>query len=323
MDVLLYPRKKNAMDIGVGYSSDVGPRLQLGWLKPWINSRGQSFSTNLYLSSPKQMLGAVYKIPLLKNPLRYYYEFSGGFERERENDTDTLSATFVALRYWNRVTGWQHSLGVRVRYDSFLQGDVSDKTVLIYPTVSVSRTRLKGGAFPTWGDSQHITVDISHKNFLSDASFFKIQASTAWVRTFAENHRTLARAEIGLLKTNDIDKIPPALRFFAGGDRSVRGYGYKKISPKDSKGNLIGASRLLNSTLEYQYRVYDEWWLATFADIGLADNSFNVNSLHYGAGMGVRWASPVGAIKLDIATPIRDKEKSKNIQFYIGIGTEL
>lgn len=98
---------------------------------------------------------------------------------------------------------------------------------------------------------------------------------------------------------------------------SVRGYGYKKISPKDSKGNLIGASRLLNSTLEYQYRVYDDWWLATFADIGLANGAFNVNSLHYGAGMGVRWASPVGAIKLDIATPIRDKRKRVRISVYI------
>lgn len=76
------------------------------------------------------MLGAVYQNhTLLKNPLgKAAMSFSGGFERERENDTNTLSATFVALRYWNRVTGWQHSLGVRVRYDSFLQ-----ETFLIKP----------------------------------------------------------------------------------------------------------------------------------------------------------------------------------------------
>ncbi len=47
------------------------------------------------------------------------------------------------------------------------------------------------------------------------------------------------------------------------------------------------------------------------------------NELRYGAGFGVRWASPVGAIKFDIATPIRDKDNSKNIQFYIGLGAEI
>ncbi|PJG83246.1 autotransporter assembly complex protein TamA [Caviibacterium pharyngocola] len=323
VDVLLYPRKKNAMDVGIGYSSDVGSRFQFGWTKPWINSRGHSFRTNLYLSSPKQTIEAVYKMPLLKNPLKYYYEFSSGFEREDDNDTQTTAATFAALRYWNRPTGWQHSLGLRVRYDSFTQADVSDTTLLVYPTASLSRTRLEGGIFPTWGDSQRLTVDLGHNAWMSDVNFFKIQASTAWIRTFADNHRFLTRAELGWLMTKDLDRIPPALRFFAGGDRSVRGYGYKKISPKNSDGKLIGASRLAAGTLEYQYQVYEDWWLATFADVGLAANSFSVNELRYGAGIGVRWASPVGAIKLDIATPVRDKDDSKNIQFYIGLGSEL
>ncbi len=323
VDVLLYPRKKNAMDVGIGYSSDVGPRFQLGWTKPWINDRGHSFHTNLYLSAPKQTLEATYKMPLLKNPLKYYYEFSTGFERENDNDTDTTAATFAALRYWNRPTGWQHSLGLRMRYDSFTQASVSDTTFLLYPTASASRTRLQGGLFPTWGDSQKITLDLGQKFWLSDVNFLKVQASTAWIRTYAENHRVVARAEIGWLHTANINKIPPALRFFAGGDRSVRGYGYKKISPKDAAGKLVGASRLVTGSLEYQYQVYDGWWLATFADTGLAANTFSATELRYGAGFGVRWASPVGAIKLDIATPIRDKDDSKNIQFYIGLGSEL
>ncbi|PXZ41378.1 autotransporter assembly complex protein TamA [Avibacterium paragallinarum] len=323
VDVLLTPRKKNSMDIGIGYSTDVGPRLQFGWLKPWINSRGHSFNLNVYASSPKQTIEATYKMPLLKNPLRYYYEFSTGYERENSNDTETSAATFAALRYWNRPTGWQHALGLRVRYDSFIQADHSDKTWLVYPTASASRTRLKGGVFPTWGDAQRITVDFGRKIWLSDVNFLKVQASTAWIRTFADNHRFLVRGEIGWLRTSDFERIPPALRFFAGGDRSVRGYGYKKISPKNSEGKLIGASKLLTGSAEYQYQVYEDWWLATFADTGLAADKYSVDELRYGAGVGVRWASPIGAIKFDIATPIRDKDNSKNIQFYIGLGSEL
>lgn len=325
VDWLFQPRKKNAMDVGIGYSTDVGMRFQLGWVRPWINSRGHSFRSNFYLSSPKQTIEATYKIPLLKNPLRYYYELSTGLENEKDSkiDTNTTAATFAALRYWNRVTGWQHSFGMRVRYDSFTQGNVEDRTLLVYPTASAIRTRLRGGIFPMWGDSQRITVDVGHRATLSEVNFFKVQASTAWVRTLANHHRFLARAEIGFLRTTDIQRIPPALRFFAGGDRSVRGYGYKKISLKDRNGKLIGASRLLSGTIEYQYRLYPDWWLAIFADSGLAAGSYSTKELRYGAGFGLRWASPVGAIKLDIATPVRDKDNSKNVQFYIGLGSDL
>ncbi|MCX2961731.1 autotransporter assembly complex protein TamA [Rodentibacter caecimuris] len=323
LEVLLNPRKKNAVELGVGFATDTGPHLQIGWTKPWINNRGHSFRTNLYVSSPKQTLEASYKIPLLKNPLNYYYEFSGGLENEDKNDTKTTAITLAGLRYWNNNEGWQYFAGVRARYDKFTQADIDDKTLLVYPTGGFNRTRLRGGIFPTWGDSQKITVDVAYKGLLSDVSFYKVQASTGWIRTYAENHRIITRAEIGYLHTKDINKIPPTLRFFAGGDRSVRGYGYKKISPKDHNNKLVGGSRLLAGSFEYQYQVYPAWWGATFVDTGLAANNFSNEALRYGAGVGVRWASPVGAIKFDIATPIRDKDNSKNIQFYIGLGTEI
>ena len=323
IELLLYPRKKNSMELGVGFATDTGPHVQIGWTKPWINSRGHSFRTNLYVSAPKQNFEATYKMPLLKNPLNYYYEFSTGYEKENKNDTDTKALTFAALRYWNNSEGWQYFAGLRVRYDSYTQADFTDKTFLVYPTGGFSRTRLRGGQFPTWGDTQKITVDLGNKLWMSDANFFKVQASTAWIRTYAENHRFITRAEIGYLNTPDIRKIPPALRFFAGGDRSVRGYGYKKISPKNKEGKLVGGSRLVTGSLEYQYQVYPNWWGAVFADTGLAADAYKANELRYGAGFGVRWASPVGAIKFDIATPIRDKDNSKNIQFYIGLGAEI
>ncbi len=326
LHVLMYPKRKNAMEVGLGYSSDVGPRAKIGWTRPWINSRGHSLHSNLYVSSPKQTFEITYKMPLLKNPRLYYYEYSAGVENENDNDTDTksLAATFAGLRYWNNPTGWQYSLGLRMRYDKFTQAaEKEEKTLLVYPTASVSRARTSGGLFATRADTISLTADFGHKIWMSDVDFFSIRAKAGWIKTFAVNHRFLTRGEVGYLHTNHLERIPPALRFFAGGDRSIRGYGYKKVSPKNSKGKLVGASRLASGTLEYQYQVVSDWWLATFADAGLAANSYNVGELHYGAGMGVRWASPVGAIKFDIATPIRDKNNSKNIQFYIGLGTEL
>ena len=323
LDVLVQPRLKNSYEIGIGYGTDVGPRLQFGWNRPWINSRGQSFSSNFYISDPKKTIEATYKIPLLKQPLNYYYEISTGYEEEKKNDTDTSGLTLAILRYWNRETGWQNSFGVRARYDNFTQANVSNRTLLIYPTAGFNRTRVRGGLFPYWGDSQKITLNWGNKAVGSDVDFYSAIASTSWIRTYAENHRFLTRAEIGYLSTNQFDKIPPALRFFAGGDRSIRGYGYHKISPKDKNGELTGANRLFTASIEYQYQVKPKWWGAIFYDTGFASDRFAFNDLRKGAGIGMRWNSPIGAVKFDIATPINDKDDSKNIQFYIGIGAEL
>lgn len=130
------------------------------------------------------------------------------------------------------------------------------------------------------------------------------------------------RGNVGWIETNNFDKVPPDLRFFAGGDGSVRGYGYQKISPEDSSGKLTGASKLAVGSVEYQYNFTGNWWGATFIDSGEAVDDFKNSDFKTGAGVGIRWVSPVGPIKLDLAKPIGDPDNNK-IQFYIGLGTEL
>ncbi len=105
-----------------------------------------------------------------------------------------------------------------------LQANVSNRTVLIYPTAGFNRTRVRGRLFPYWGDAQKITLNWGNKAVGSDINFYSAIASASWIRTYAENHRF--NSSRNWLSFNQFDKIPPALRFFAGGDRSIRGYGY-------------------------------------------------------------------------------------------------
>lgn len=74
------PRTENTIETGVGYSTDVGPRVKATWKKPWVNDRGHSFSTSANLSAPEQQLDFSYKIPLLKSPLEQYYLLQGGLK---------------------------------------------------------------------------------------------------------------------------------------------------------------------------------------------------------------------------------------------------
>jgi translocation and assembly module TamA len=193
--------------------------------------------------------------------------------------------------------------------------------MLIYPGVSVNRTRSRGGLMPTWGDSQRYSVDYSNTMWGSDINFIVMQAQDVWIRTSMTATALWCAATSAGLKPI-LRQVPPDLRFFAGGDRSIRGYKYKSISPKDDDGKLIGASKLATGSLEYQYNVSGKWWGAVFVDSGEAVSDIRESDFKTGAGVGVRWQSPVGPIKLDIARPIGDKEEH-GLQFYIGLGPEL
>ena len=316
------PRKENTVETGVGYSTDVGPRVKGAWRKPWMNSYGHSLTSSLSLSAPEQQLDFSYKVPLLKSPLEQYYLMQGGFKRTDLNDTQADSTTLAVSRYWEMSSGWQRALNLRWSLDHFTQANVTNTTMLIYPGVSVNRTRSRGGLMPTWGDSQRYSVDYSNTMWGSDINFIVMQAQDVWIRTLYDRHRFVVRGNLGWIEADNFSKVPPDLRFFAGGDRSIRGYKYKSISPKDDDGKLMGASKLATGSLEYQYNVSGKWWGAVFVDSGEAVSDIRESNFKTGAGLGVRWQSPVGPIKLDIARPIGDKEEH-GLQFYIGLGPEL
>ncbi len=322
LDAVLTPRTRNSVETGVGYATDVGPRLKTVWNKPWVNSYGHSFTNSLSLSAPEQQLDMSYKIPLLKSPLEQYYLVQGGLKREDLNDTQSDTTSLNLARYWELNSGWQRALNLHWTLDHFTQASVTNTTMLIYPGVSFNRTRQRGGLMPDWGDTQRYSVDVSNTTWGSDLDFAIFQAQNVWIRTLEEKHRFIARANLGWIETGSFTRVPPSLRFFAGGDRSIRGYKYKSISPRDSDGKLTGASKLAVGSLEYQYNVSGKWWGAVFVDSGEAVNDIRRSNMKTGAGVGLRWASPVGPVKLDIARPIGDDDKH-GLQFYIGLGPEL
>ncbi|MGM3174678.1 autotransporter assembly complex protein TamA [Dickeya lacustris] len=322
LDAVVTPRTRNNVETGVGYATDVGPRLKTTWNKPWVNSYGHSLTSSLSVSAPEQQLDWSYKIPLLKNPLEHYYLVQGGFKREDLNDTQSDSTSFTLARYWELSSGWQRALKLRWALDHFTQANVTHTTMLLYPGISVNRTRQRGGLMPDWGDTQRYSIDVSNTLWGSDIDFAVFQAQNAWIRTIEQKHRFVARANLGWIETSQFSRVPPSLRFFAGGDRSIRGYKYKSISPRDSDGKLTGATKLATGSLEYQYNLSGKWWGAVFVDSGEAINDLMQTHVKTGAGVGVRWASPVGPVKLDIARPVGDSDK-RGVQFYIGLGPEL
>lgn len=164
-------------------------------------------------------------------------------------------------------------------------------------------------------------VDFSggEEHLLSDLSFIQVKNQLKLVTTLYPRVRLLTRLEGGATVVDDLAELPVSLRFFAGGDQSVRGYAYKSLGPLDN-GELVGGRYLVAGSVEGEYRFLPKWAVAVFADAG---NAFDHGdyALKQSVGIGMRWISPVGPVRVDIAHPIN--EPARNYRLHLTIGPDL
>ncbi|MEZ9839226.1 autotransporter assembly complex family protein [Vibrio sp. 10N.261.52.C11] len=319
MKVSLAPQARNQIETGIGVSTDLGVKGTLKWKKPWVNEQGHSFNSSLSISKPEQTITATYKIPL-DDVLNDYYQVKYGMKNLDNRDTKSLESNLALERYWRLDNGWQRTVFIRYLVENYEQGLQDDLAQFVLPGISFSRTRTRGGSMPMWGDKQTIMVEAGDDTLLSETKVVRFQGQTAWIRSIGDNHRGLTRLQFGGNFADEFDKLSPSLRFFAGGDNSIRGYGYESISPRDESGALTGAKFIATSSFEYQYRLVGNWWGAAFYDIGDAFN--DKPEWKHGTGVGVRWASPVGPVSLDFAWGL-DAKKGDEFQLHFSLGPEL
>lgn len=322
--VNLAPQVRNQIETGIGYSTDVGTRIKLNWKKPWLNSAGHSLSIKTELSKVQPKIEAAYKIPL-DDVLNDYYQIIGGIRYVDNHDTKSTEYNIGLERHWRLDSDWKRVASLRWLYEDYKQGvdkeGNGEKGILsmIIPGITYSKTRARGGAMPTWGDKQLISIEYADPALGSDTRLARFRGRSSWIRSAGENHRGILRLDGGAVIAEKIEDVPPSMRFFAGGDNSIRGYGYESIAPRNDGGLLVGGQYMATSTLEYQYRVYGDWWGAVFYDYGSA--WISTPEWYRGTGVGVRWASPVGPIRLDFAWGL-EKEKDK-FQLHFTLGPEL
>src|SRR5690606_9543527 len=118
-------------------------------------------------------------------------------------------------------------------------------------------------------------------------------------------------------RIDEFSELPASLRFFAGGDQSVRGYRYNSLGPTDASGEVIGGRKLLVGSLEYEHRIRGGWSAAVFYDAGNALEDYG-DSLARGAGFGVRWLSPIGQVRIDLASALSEDGNPWRLHLNIG-----
>jgi translocation and assembly module TamA len=128
--------------------------------------------------------------------------------------------------------------------------------------------------------------------------------------------------EVGAAWVENFTLYPASLRYFAGGDNSVRGYTYQSLGPVDEKGVVEGGKQVITTSFEYDHRVAESWVLAGFVDAGNAYND-EMDKVYVGAGAGFRWLAPFGSLRIDLAWPVSESPGLDDVKLHIGFGATL
>ena len=330
--VQLVPAKRTIYTGGPFIGTDTGFGLRGGVARRWVNRRGHTWKNELVLAQRLKTLSTLYSIPLPGDNQRSL-NFGANY---RDANTATSQSRTLELvgnetRLWH---GWVRTLGLHALDGTFTVGKVGNepdntpgiehgRSTLVFGEAALSRKQGDNPTFVRRGWSINLAARSTAGSLLSDASFSQLTADAKWIRAFGakQRNRLILRGSAGITWTDDFTALPPQLRFFAGGDRSVRGYGYQSIGPRNAAGRVIGGKNLLVASTEVEHYFTRRWGIAAFVDAGNAFNGTDYRP-QVGAGLGVRWLSPVGMIRLDLGTPVHNAD-AHGIELHLVIGPDL
>jgi translocation and assembly module TamA len=316
--VALTPRKPHRYSLGFGYGTDTGARTSFNWEVPRVNRYGHRINSEAKFSEIGYSLSASYRVPVL-NPRTDQMIYNIAQVNEKTDVSDSTVRTIGANLNRNRGP-WRESLSLTYQEEKFVVGGDRGVSTLLMPGVHWSRS---------WGNSSIFTFDGlrfdiglrgAREDLISDVSFLQLQGGIKAINRLGQRNRLITRGRIGTTWTQDFHQLPSSVRFFAGGAQSVRGFAYQSLGPRDEGGEVIGGNHLMVGSIEFEHSLNDKWGAAAFYDVGNAMDSF-ADKLERGAGMGIRWRSPVGPVRIDLATAISRDDHPWRL--HISIGPDL
>lgn len=295
------PRPRNRYTWGIGWGTDTGARTRVGWERRRVNRQGHRFNAEAELAEVRRRLGFAYTIPL-ERPARERLIVSADFKREEFGDGLSRSNEIGArrIRLWSR---WQLTERLVFERSRDTIGGSSESRQLIVPGLSLERRQRDDSVYPA--RAYRLTIDLkgATRELASDVNFAQLRLGASWVRRILPRTRVLTRGEWGATAVSDLDRLPLSQRFFAGGDVSVRGFAFQSLGPRNEDGDVVGGRYLTTASLELERLIVGNWGAAVFADAGNVAPDRRM-SLEHAAGAGIRWRSPVGMLRIDVAQPL-------------------
>ncbi|MFH1026238.1 MAG: autotransporter assembly complex family protein [Nitrospirota bacterium] len=317
--IRMKPGPSRRFRIGIGYGTDTGARFSMNYSDLNSLQSGYEFKSELSLSERLQGVGISYRIPSYKD-LNSYTEFKANAQHE---DVDTYTTRILSLEANHTKSFGKGRLGtiyLRLQQEDSDIADEKEKAFLVLPGVRFSVNRYNNLMRPTSGYLYAAEVRGTHEYLGSDTGFLQLILQGSTIVSLPWRLSLYTRINGAVTAQEDsIRHIPASLRFFTGGDQSIRGYKYQSLGPKNEKGDVIGGKHLLVGSVELERALFSDWGVAAFYDAGNSFNSFSDIKLYEGAGIGLRYYTQIGAIRLDIARQIDVSNPTFRIHFSLGI----
>lgn len=313
--------KRASTRIGLGYSTDQGANATVGRDVKLVNDRGHKLSANLSISQIETNLGANYRIPQ-PDDKDSWITLYGGFQAQHTDTSKTSKTTLGVRRVMPRRAGWVETRFVEVTNDRFQVADTDSSTLAVVPGINFSHTWADSvAARPMHAHNYELELSGTSTALGSTIDYFKATARAKVITSITDSSRFIGRIKVGAVYSSNFDSLPPGVRFFTGGDDSVRGFDYHELGAVDAEGNVVGGDRLIVGSVELDHQVLPHWAVATFFDAGSVSLSRFSGTFDRSAGVGVRWYSPIGPVRIDFAQPL--DTKGRGIRLHISLGPDL
>ena len=315
--ISLKPRKRKAYNFEIGAGTDTGVRASVGYENRRINTKGHNISARYGVSEISRTAIFNYRIPYFRKSnesVNIFASQNDTFGEARRFESRKLGAELrhemdgTVITYGLTASRERYS---RLNRDLF---DVERTTDLLIPSVQWKFTDVDDLYFPTRGWSATVELRGTSKDALSDIDLIQGELDLRKLFPFGSGSFKMRLSLAGSWIDESAD-LPESLGFLAGGDDSVRGYRFESIGVSQN-GEITVGKHAIVASMEYQHPIRDGLALAAFVDMGDAFNS-NVD-FKKGAGLGLRWRLPFGALRLDVASALDLEGDPLRLHFSFG-----
>jgi len=318
IDISLRARPRRVYSVGAGVTTDIGPRVRVDYEDRYLNQSGHKLDLRAGASPIQQNLDATYLIPM-QNPATERLQISSGFLREDndtyQNLTSKLGVSYSFINFFD----WQQNYFINFQHDDYTLNEQVEVADILLPGVNLSRTSADDALYPTRGWRLFGQLSGASSDLLSTTTFLQLNLSGKLIRSIGSS-RFLFKFDVGTSIVDDLFELPVSLKYFSGGDQSVRGYRYQSLGPLNAAGEVEGGKHVLSAGVEFDFPIANNWKLAVFTDVGNAFNDWKDYKLNQSVGMGIRWLSPIGPIRFDLASAL---DEDNNLRLHVTMGPDL
>ncbi|MDB5404041.1 MAG: outer membrane protein [Rhodopila sp.] len=326
----LTERPLHAVDLGVAYSTDLGINFNTAWHDR--NLFGNAEQLNLTagnqlggdaLRKPGYSAGAQFLKPdFLKRDQTLELDLNAIKQSLQAYDQTALLEKIALNR--KLAAHWTVSLGLSGEQESIIQEDVTRRYNLAGIPASLKYDSTTNLLDPTKGIRAFLSVTPTKSLGTPSVTFLITQLSgSTYFDIFDDGRSVLAlRGLVGKVSGAGVFEVPPDQRFYAGGSATVRGYRYQTLGPQFPDRLPTGGTAVSTGTVELRQRILGSYGVVGFMDVGQvsANGAPFTSNWHAGAGIGARYYTPIGPIRLDFAVPMNKLPGGDRFEVYIGIG---